>query len=117
LQVNLGTVTLTRMIVLTGDAQLRATIQQRYDQQFRPAVCAIAPELCVPPPPTLGYARQGSALVFSWPTNSGGFALEDATNLPATNWISASPAPVVVGRQYVVTNTTTGAGRYYRLRK
>jgi hypothetical protein len=116
-QVNLGTVKLTRMIVLTTNPQLRATVQQRYDLQFRSAVCAIAPELCLPAQPTLGYARQGSALAFSWPTNSVGFALEYATNVPAANWVSASPAPVVVGGQYVVTNTITNGDRFYRLRK
>jgi len=116
LQVNLGTVELTRMIVITKDAQLRETLQQRYDQQFRPAVCALAPELCVGAPPTLGYIRQGNALEFSWPTNSVGFALEYATRLPPTNWVSASPAPVIVGGRYFVTNTMTEEG-YYRLRK
>ena len=53
LQVNLGTLKLTRMIVLTTNAQLRATIQQRYDQQVRPGVCAFAPELCLNLPPTI----------------------------------------------------------------
>ena len=115
-QVNLGTVSLTRMIVVTTNPQLRTTIQQRYDLQFRSAICALAPELCVPAPPTLGYARQGNALAFSWPTNSASFALQYATNLPATNWISASPAPVVIGGQYLVTNTMTNVVRFYRLK-
>ena len=57
---------------------------------------------------------------FSWMTNSVGFALKYATNLPTTNWIPASPAPVLVGGQYVVTNTMIpqgGTERCHRLRK
>jgi hypothetical protein len=210
LQVNLGTLNLTRLIVLTKDVQLLPTIQQRYDGQVRPGICAFAPEFCtntplsiaqqpsnqtvvsgrnacftvvafgtglgyqwqtnnvnlvngphysgctnatlmvfnagnsdvtsyrcvvtsmtgntnssyatltVTTPPTLGYARQGSELVFTWTTNATGYALEYATNLPPTNWIPATPAPVVVGGQYVVTNTMipqSGMERYYRLKK
>ena len=48
LQLNLGTLNLTRMIVVTTDAQLRATIQQRYEQEVWPGVCAFAPEHCLP---------------------------------------------------------------------
>jgi len=53
LQVNLGTLKVTRMIVLTKDAGLRATLQQRYDTEVRPGVCAIAPELCANTPPSI----------------------------------------------------------------
>ncbi len=48
LQLNLGTLDLTRMIVVTTNAQLRATIQQRYVQEVWPGVCAFAPEYCTP---------------------------------------------------------------------
>ena len=71
--------------------------------------------ITVATPLTLAYARQGSELVFSWPTNSVAFALEYATNLPPTNWTPASPAPVIAGAQYVVTNAMTDAARFYRL--
>ena len=53
LQVNLGTLTLTKMIVVTTDPTLRSTIQTRYNQVARPGICAIAPELCVNNPPTI----------------------------------------------------------------
>ena len=52
LQLNLGTIDLTRMIVVTTNAQLRSTIQQRYTDQVQAAVCAFAPEVCtqaIPP--------------------------------------------------------------------
>ncbi len=52
LQLGLGTLDLTRMVVVTSNPQLRTTIQQRYDQQVEAAVCAFAPDVCaqaVPP--------------------------------------------------------------------
>ncbi len=48
LTVSLGTLNLTRMIVITTNPQLRATIQQRYEEKVRPGICAFAPEYCVP---------------------------------------------------------------------
>ncbi len=67
------------------------------------------------PPPTLGYLRQEGEIVFFWPTNYAGFALEYATNLPPASWTAAPPAPVIVGGLYYVTNNMSEAGRYYRL--
>ncbi len=52
LQIDLGTLDLTRMIVVTGNEQLRTTIQQRYEDQVQAGVCAFAPEICtqeIPP--------------------------------------------------------------------
>jgi hypothetical protein len=46
LQLNLGTLDLTRMIVVTTNPELKATLQQRYDQEVAPGVCAFAPEYC-----------------------------------------------------------------------
>jgi len=46
LRLNLGTLDLTRMIVLTSNPELKATLQQRYDQEVAPGVCAFAPEHC-----------------------------------------------------------------------
>ncbi len=53
LQVNLGTLKLTRMIVVTTDPTLRSVIQQRYDISVRPGVCNFAPELCTNSPPSI----------------------------------------------------------------
>jgi hypothetical protein len=71
LQVNLGTLKITRMIVLTRDGGLRATIQQRYDTEVRPGICAIAPELCVNTPPSIAmqpisqFAAPGGVVEFT----------------------------------------------------
>ncbi len=69
------------------------------------------------PPPTLSLRCQGSHLVLAWPTNATGFSLVCATNLLATNWIAASPLPVIVNGENVVTNTLTNRALFYRLRK
>ena len=71
LQLNLGTLKVTQLIVLTKDASLRATIQQRYDAEVRPGICAIAPELCANTAPTIAqqpvsqYTAPGGVLSFT----------------------------------------------------
>ncbi|MGQ9648942.1 MAG: immunoglobulin domain-containing protein [Phycisphaerae bacterium] len=46
LLVPLGTVNLTRMIVITTDSNLRSDIESRYLTYCRPGICSIAPEYC-----------------------------------------------------------------------
>ncbi len=60
LQVNLGTLNLTRMIVLTTDPQLRTAIQQRYTQEVEPHVRNFASELFTNNPPRI--TQQPSSL-------------------------------------------------------
>ena len=52
-QVNLGTVNLTRMIVITANPYLRDALELRFDQQIRSNLCALAPELCITNPPCI----------------------------------------------------------------
>jgi hypothetical protein len=68
-------------------------------------------------PPTLGYARPGNNLVFSWPTAFSGFTLEFATNLPASSWTSNPASPAIVNGQFAVTNAISGGQKFYRLKK
>ncbi len=46
IQLSLGTLDLTRMIVVTTNPELKATLQQRYDDKVSPGICAFAPEHC-----------------------------------------------------------------------
>jgi hypothetical protein len=72
--------------------------------------------LVTPPPPTLAIERVATnAVRLLWPTNDPPFSLQTATNLPATNWLAATPLPAVVGTNHVVTNTVTAAHQFYRL--
>ncbi len=68
-------------------------------------------------PPRLSATPYGPDLVLSWPTNTTGFLLETTPHLPAVNWTSALPMPVVVGDRNVVSNTMDGEEAFYRLKK
>ena len=72
--------------------------------------------LTTPPPPTLYIEPTAPASVrLFWATNDPPFSLQTATNLPSTNWIAASPAPVAIGTNNVVTNAASSPEQFYRL--
>jgi autotransporter-associated beta strand protein len=72
--------------------------------------------LVTPPPPLLKIDRLTNSFVrLTWPTNDPPFRLQTTTNLGATTWASALPAPIVIGSNNVVTNASVGAARFYRL--
>jgi autotransporter-associated beta strand protein len=52
-----------------------------------------------------------------WPTNAVGFSLQVNSSLGSSNWESVLPAPTVMGANYVVTATSSGAQSVYRLFK
>ena len=67
--------------------------------------------------PTLKAQIAGGQIVLAWGTNSPGFIIEYATNLPSANWTSNSVGPVVVNGQFTVTNAMSSKAKFYRLRK
>ncbi|NOS70668.1 MAG: hypothetical protein HOP33_12150 [Verrucomicrobia bacterium] len=46
--------------------------------------------------------KQGANIVFNWPTNAPGFALQWSTNLETTIWSNATLSPLIVSGQYTV---------------
>jgi uncharacterized repeat protein (TIGR03803 family) len=66
--------------------------------------------------PTLSVSDVGNLVVLSWPTNQSGFFLQSTTNLDNPAW-TATPAPLVVGGQFVVSNAPSGTSTFYRLIK
>jgi hypothetical protein len=69
------------------------------------------------PAPLLTITSSGSDVLISWPTTTApAYALESATNLTTSPWVSAG-TPSVVGPNNVVTNATSGAQKYFRLHK
>jgi autotransporter-associated beta strand protein len=52
-----------------------------------------------------------------WPTNDPSLGLQFNTNLPTAGWQPVSGTPAILGTNYVVTNTITGARRFFRLSK
>jgi hypothetical protein len=67
--------------------------------------------------PMLISLKQGTNIVFKWPTNAPGFTLQWSTNSASAIWSNATPAAVIVSSQYTVTNNMTNKFRFYRLKK
>jgi parallel beta-helix repeat protein/predicted outer membrane repeat protein len=67
-------------------------------------------------PAQLTIIPSGTNVILTWPTNAVGFTLQSTTNLVfSAVWGTNSPAPVVIGRQNVVTNPISGPQQFYRL--
>ncbi len=62
-QINLGTLQSVRMIIITTDANLRTTVQQRYDSVVKANVCSFAPELCVNYPPSISQQPANQSVI------------------------------------------------------
>jgi hypothetical protein len=66
--------------------------------------------------PVLTVMHSRTNVVLSWPTNAVGFTLKSMTSLVSSAvWTNVSPAPVIVNTNNVVTNSISGARRFYRL--
>lgn len=67
--------------------------------------------------PAICSSLQSGGIVLAWPTNTTGFSLEWATNLPSTNWQPVLAPPVVVGGNYVITNGSPTGIMFFQLSK
>jgi hypothetical protein len=69
-------------------------------------------------PAQLTITPSGTNLVVTWSTNAAGFILEYTTNLssPAI-WSTNAPAPVLTNGRNAVTDPTSGAQKFFRLRQ
>jgi alpha-L-fucosidase 2 len=67
--------------------------------------------------PSMSFNPSAAGLVISWPTNSAGFVLEYATNLPAAVWLPVGTTPVMVNGFNVVTNPPGSDRMFFRLGK
>ncbi len=78
-----------------------------------PELYAISP---VPPPPP-AIAMVGNKFVVSWSTNNAfGATLQTSTSLaPGAVWAPVNLTPVLLGSQWVVTNSISGPTRFFRL--
>jgi alpha-tubulin suppressor-like RCC1 family protein len=69
-------------------------------------------------PVSLSPKRSGNELILSWPTTAVGFKLQSALDVaPPVTWSDTTNVPVIIGSQFTVTNTTSGSGKFYRLKK
>jgi hypothetical protein len=55
--------------------------------------------------------------VLSWSTAAAGYALQSTPSLPSLAWTTVTNQAVVVGANYVVTNSVAEASRLYRLKR
>jgi hypothetical protein len=66
--------------------------------------------------PPLGLGKSGTNVVVSWPASYGDFTLQSAPSFgSADNWSNVPDMPVVIGDQFVVSNSIVGSGMFYRL--
>jgi hypothetical protein len=68
-------------------------------------------------PTALRIGIGGSQIALSWPTNSAGFVLEYATNMPPTGWHTNATTPIIANGRYTVTNAMSSEKMFYRLKK
>ena len=70
-----------------------------------------------PDPTALTIKKVNNSVVLGWYVGLNNFQLEANTNLLSpTGWQAVTNNPVVVGNQWVVTNSATAGSRFYRLR-
>jgi hypothetical protein len=67
--------------------------------------------------PRLRVTKAGGEILLSWTNSATGFTLEEAAGVAGVSWSAASPAPVVTNGENRITNTASGARRFYRLRR
>jgi hypothetical protein len=71
----------------------------------------------VPFRPPLNIVQSGNNVLISWLTNGTGYTLYSTPSLtPTITWTSAGTG-AIVGNQYYVTSSISGAPKYYRLQK
>ncbi len=71
--------------------------------------------MLVPAPPKLAIALANGQALVSWPTNPPNFNLQGTTNLSQANWLNIPGPFALVNGRYTVTNSLSGAARYFRL--
>src|SRR5262249_34491296 len=70
-----------------------------------------------PSMPTLQITPSANNVILSWSTNAVNFVVQSKTNLSDSAWINATNSPTKVGSRWMVTNSVSGPGNLYRLRK
>jgi hypothetical protein len=66
--------------------------------------------------PQLAIVHSGTNVIVTWPTNFTGYTLQSTTNLVSpADWITNTPLPVIVNTNNAVTDSISGARKFYRL--
>jgi DNA-binding beta-propeller fold protein YncE len=68
--------------------------------------------------PILQITQSGNQVVLSWPQSAVGFVLEMSDKLgPGAQWSEVANNVAALGQNFTITNNTTGAAGFYRLRQ
>lgn len=77
---------------------------------------SVTPPLIINVIPVLNATFSGGNVVLSWTTNATGFNLYSSPSSFSSNvWTAVPGTPVIVGSNYVVTNSISGGNKFYRL--
>ena len=68
------------------------------------------------PLPSLRIASAPPNTIVVWPTNSGAYVLERATQLPSTNWSPDTSLRGLMGADFAITNAPSPTNLFFRLR-
>jgi hypothetical protein len=68
-------------------------------------------------PPTVSFARSGTNNVIRWPAWATDYQLQSTPDIAAPAWSSATPLPVLVGYENVVSNSTASSNAFFRLKR
>jgi hypothetical protein len=79
------------------------------------AVTSAPPALLSITGPPVTIIKSGANVIFSWPTNAGGFALQTTTNLSSGNWVTVTNPFTTIGTNVVFTNIISGKSAFFRL--
>jgi len=88
-----------------------------YDNMLKTATNSITVNVVAPTPPRLTATQAGNKFIISWPTNnSSGLSLKGSAGLGSgASWSAAGSTPVLVGNQWVVTNSISATVQFFRL--
>ncbi len=104
-------------LTITGTGTVTVQATQAGSTTYS-AATPVSQSFIVYSPPRITAVQNGTNFIFAWPTNVIGFSLLSTTNLvPPVTWLPVNPAPVIVNSQYTVTNGTSGALKFFELKK
>ena len=67
--------------------------------------------------PFLMAEKAGTSVILSWYTATVGYQLETSATLTSPDWSAVTSVPTLSGMRQCVTNSLTGQGQFYRLRR
>jgi hypothetical protein len=111
------TVTLKVVPQVVGSITNTATVTGDY-ADFVPGNNTISEVTTVLPLPFLSIARIPNQVKLSWPVALSNFSLQAASSLLGGNsWSNMTNVPIISGNSNVVTDPSTAAARFYRLKQ